>query len=63
MSLREFILALGGPKAAAHLFGVTPPAVYNWLAAGALPARVHYRAHLEAQARALRFDPTQGAQA
>jgi len=57
MTLREFIAALGGADKAATLFGIGRTAVQNWLAAGRMPARWHYRAARLAAERRLSFDP------
>ena len=57
MTVDEFIEALGGTFAAARIFKVTPPAVSNWRAAGALPARLHLKALRVASARGFAFDP------
>lgn len=57
MTLREFIDALGGAVMAGEVFGVGRTAVQNWLAAGRMPARWHYRAARLAAQRGLAFDP------
>ena len=61
MTVPEFIDALGGNRAAAGLFGVTQPAVCNWKAAGALPARLHLKALRIAAERGIAFDPERSA--
>jgi hypothetical protein len=56
-ALAPFIDDLGGTFAAARIFRVTPPAVSNWKAANAMPARLHLRAIREAASRGIAFDP------
>jgi len=57
MTVSDFIDDLGGTFAAARIFRVTPPAVSNWKAANAMPARLHLRAIREAASRGIAFDP------
>jgi hypothetical protein len=57
MNVSAFIDALGGTFAAARIFKVTPPAVSNWRASGAMPARLHLKALRVASERGLVFDP------
>ena len=57
MTISEIIDAFGGTTAVARLFGVTPPAVSNWRAAGRIPPRLHLRVIREAERRQIKIDP------
>ena len=55
--LMRVIFNLGGRSKVASLFGVTGPAVSNWIARNAFPARLHLRVYRECQARGIPYDP------
>ena len=57
-SVGEIIDALGGPSAAASLAGVSAPAVSNWKAKGAIPARLFFVFSGELERRGLLVDRT-----
>ena len=57
MDVSAFIAALGGTSKAALVFGVSAPAVSNWKAANAMPARLHLKALRIASERGIAFNP------
>lgn len=61
-TVRDIVKEFGGHSATAEMFGVTVPAVSNWIAAGAFPARLHLRVLRECEARGIKYDPAGTAQ-
>lgn len=60
-NVRDVVKALGGHQATADLFEVTVPAVSNWIAADAFPARLHLRVLRECEAKGIDYDPARAA--
>lgn len=57
LTVRDVVKALGGHKPTSELFGVTVPAVSNWIADNRFPDRLHLRVLRECQAIGLEYDP------
>lgn len=57
LTVRDVVKALGGHQVVADLFEVSVPAVSNWIAAEAFPARLHLRVLRECEGRGIKYDP------
>ena len=57
LTVADVVKELGGNKAVAERFGVTPPAVSNWKAWNKFPPKLHLTILRECQARGIDYDP------
>lgn len=58
LSVRDVVKSLGGHKPVADLFGVTVPAVSNWIRDDRFPDRLHLRVLRECASKGISFDPS-----
>lgn len=56
-TVEEVIFALGGPTAVASAFGVTQPAVSNWILRNEIPAGWHLRVYVKLRELGHRVHP------
>jgi hypothetical protein len=62
LTVRDIVKALGGHTPTSELFGVTVPAVSNWIADNRFPDRLHLRVLRECEARGITYDPADAQQ-
>jgi len=59
LTVRDVVKALGGHTPTSELFGVSVPAVSNWISDNRFPDRLHLRVLRECEAKGIQYDPAQ----
>jgi hypothetical protein len=57
LTVRDVVKAFGGHTPTSELFGVTVPAVSNWISDNRFPDRLHLRVLRECEAKGIKYDP------